>query len=166
MGFVLSSEGVTVDLTDMGIQDFRETDPLRTAELSLTDGQWSLQQRGALAPRWMFEGNFRPYEEMPGGTGKAEFAVLKANKTAAWTLSEVQRTADGTESSEAIGTGYIDGAIERYSEGMRDGQPLKVNWRFHLKLNPPEATPAPDPARVGEDPTAQDDGLGILGDNG
>ena len=162
MGFVLSGEGGTVDLTDMGIQAYDFWEPVRLAELPLVDGKWSLQQRGEIAPKFRFAGNFRP-DTSAGGSGLDEWNTLMAGKTLEWTVSFVVTLADGTEEEDAIGTGYLDGEPHRGAESMRDGVALLETWDFSFKMNPPDETPAPDPSTEGEGPIGVE---GILGDDG
>lgn len=163
MGFVLSGEGGTVDLTDMGIQAYDFWEPVRLAELQLVDGNWSLQQRGAMAPKFRFAGNFRP-DNTPGGSGITEWNTLMAGKTLLWTVAFVTTLADGTQEEDAIGSGYLDGEPHRgvEPESMRDGLALFENWDFSFKMNPPDETPAPDPSTEGEGPVGE---VGNLGDD-
>lgn len=163
MAFILSKGTESVNLTDMGIQNYSVEHPVRTAELELTDGMWSLQQRGLKAPRYRFAGNFRP-AGAAGGSGRAEYETLLAGRTAEWTLSqtEVGIVDDDLITGEVItgivertiGVGYIQRDITVESADLLNGEPLLERWRFSFLIKPPTVRTSSSPATAGDLPPA------------
>ena len=132
MGFQLSGDGGTVDLTDMGIQSYVIRDPVMLEEIELLDDKWELQPRGSKATVYEFAGNI-PAEPKQKAKAEPLLKALIASKLKEWTLSVTTG-----RTSSPVGPGYIDGEIVQTADkGLLAGEPLELDWSFSLKLKAP-----------------------------
>ena len=80
MGYRLSRDTTTVDITEMGVQSFSIAHPVETVEQPLLDDTWELQPRGPKAPTYSFSGNIPQLDIQ--NRNPASLAMLESLSTA------------------------------------------------------------------------------------
>lgn len=122
----IRGDGVTVDLVVMGYESGGRDEPVREAEIPLTDGKWATQYRGESAPRRNFRGAFVPNTEI-GDAAAAEWAKMSGLKGKELEIVEVT---DGAET--VVGKGCFVGALRIEDPDVLQGKPVWRRWRFSV----------------------------------